>query len=199
MISGVVCMVAATYGTTASAQEPASTPAPAPAPAPVTGYAPPKLAWDKGDPIPPGYTPSTEIREGFVIAGAVTLGISWVFGGVLPGIGLLAACGATGTFTPGAQSALCAAGGVLFIPGIGPFISMAALGAGGATGGAGYVILLIDGAVQSTGAVLLLYGLIAQRDVLVRSDKLGKTSVLKWMPTPMAVGTGHGFGVVGTF
>ncbi len=75
---------------------------------------------------------------------------------------------------------------------------MAVLAGIGANGAAGYAILAIDGAVQSTGAVLLLYGLIAQRDVLIRSDKVGSTTI-KWMPAPMAVGTGQGLGVVGTF
>jgi hypothetical protein len=198
LLSGVVCVGATLYAATASAEEPATTTGtPPPAAQPVTSYAPPKLAWDKGDPVPPGYTPSTEIREGFVIAGAVTLGVSWVFGGVIPGIGLLAACSAANS--GGVQTGSCApAGGVLLIPGIGPFLAMAAVATTGANAGVGYAILAIDGAVQSAGAVLLIYGLASQRDVLIRNDKL-KTSVLKWIPMPMAVGTGHGLGLVGTF
>src|SRR5260221_4968531 len=101
LAAGILAGVTILCAGTAEAQEPGATgtgtatgPVYSANPAAPTGYLPPKLSWNKGDPVPPGYTPSTEIREGFVIAGAVTLGVSWVFGGLLPGIGLLAACGA---------------------------------------------------------------------------------------------------------
>lgn len=181
ILSAAAFVLASAYSVNADAQ-------PAPAPGMVPGYAPPRLEWSKGEPIPPGYTPSTEIRSGFVIAGAVTLGVTWIFGGIVPGIAGTAA--GAGEF------------GVMFVPAVGPFIAMPVLAAAssGSSGlGAAYAILVIDGLAQSTGAALLLYGLLAQRDVLIRNDKVGNTNV-KWMPTPMPMGTaGRGFGVVGTF
>lgn len=194
-------LAAATTATQpASAQAPptqaASTPAPPPpgAPVAVPGYMPPTLAWNKGDPIPAGYTPSTEIRTGFVVGGGVTLGVTWLFGSALPSVVLLTGCGK--------EAGPCATGATLLVPGIGPFIAMAPLAAwskGDTNAAPAYVILALDGIVQSTGAALLLYGLLAQKDVLVRKREVGENT-LRWMPTPMRLGaSGHGLGVVGTF
>jgi hypothetical protein len=176
-LSVAAFLAASAFGAEASAQT-------------VPGYSPPKLDWSQGEPIPPGYHPSTEIRQGFVIAGSVTLGVSWVFGGVIPGIIVLAG-GGGGYGVP------------LLIPAIGPFISMGtiagAAGSGGSVGGAVLAVLAVDGLVQSAGAALLIYGVVAKKDVLVRNDRVGNTTVT-WMPTPMAVGQrGQGFGIVGTF
>ncbi|HEY4120424.1 MAG TPA: hypothetical protein VGM56_21310, partial [Byssovorax sp.] len=67
--------------------------------------------------------------------------------------------------------------------------------------GTAYAVLAIDGLVQSTGAALLIYGLAAPRDVLVRDQttRVGNTTIT-WKPAPMAMGIGgQGIGITGTF
>ena len=86
------------------------------------GYLPPTLEWNKGDPIPAGYHPDTEPRTGFVIAGAVTLGVTWALAGLLPGIVGLSACSDVGGFVR-----LWRVRHVALIPGVGPFITMIAV------------------------------------------------------------------------
>ncbi len=146
--------------------------------------------WEPGDPIPPGYHPEGEIRQGLVIAGAVTLGTTWLLLGVLPASLTLAACSEFGS-----SGTDCALAGTLFVPAIGPFIAMPF-----ATESAlAEVLLAFDGLAQSSGAVMLILGLALQKDVLVKDVAIGDTDI-KFKPTPMSVGrTGNGFGVVGTF
>lgn len=169
---------------------------PVAAPPQILMVAPRTLEWEKGEPIPPGYHPSTEVIESLVIAGSVTLGVMWIFGGVLPGILGIAGCDAIDS---AGGDIGCAPGfGVLIIPVIGPFISAALFGADGTLAGAGAAVLVVDGIVQSAGAAMLIAGLVVQNDILLRDDAIGSTHI-KWKPTPMAVGTGYGVGIVGSF
>jgi hypothetical protein len=52
--------------------------------------------------------------------------------------------------------------------------------------------LIADGVIQAAGATLLIVGVAAEREVLVRNDEAIHV-------TPMSVGSGYGAGVVGTF
>jgi hypothetical protein len=155
-------------------------------------YTFPRLEWTKGEPIPPGYVPAKEMRSGLVIGGAITLGASYLFGGLLPGAAVIGGgCSI--------RQVACAVGGTLMIPVVGPFISIAPLASSESTGlGALYALLVFDGLVQIAGATLLLYGILAQRDYLLRKPKVrGRIS---WMATPMLLGeAGRGIGVVGRF
>jgi hypothetical protein len=150
---------------------------------------PGKLEWKKGDPVPLGYMAATASRTGFVVAGGIALGVAWAtsvgFGGTF-----LSVCSHARDSTR-----LCVASGTLFIPGLGPFVSMAVL----EPDARAYVPLAIDGAVQTAGAVMLIYGLASRRDVLVRTNEVAGTTV-RWAPTPMPMGqSGHGFGIRGTW
>jgi hypothetical protein len=208
--AGIAALLAGALGAAPALAQDAPPPAAPPAGAPIApmqpaappgivgmpaGYSPPRLEWNKGDPVPQGYHPTTEARTGFVIAGGVTLGVSWAFGGLLPGIAGLAACS-------GSNSGSCSGTfGVMLIPALGPFIAMGVLAGdkNSSNAGVAYAILAIDGSVQALGAALLIYGLASQRDVLVRNDIVGKTNV-RWTVRPMAMGkAGQGVGVLGTF
>jgi hypothetical protein len=134
--------------------------------------------WTEGEPVPSGYHPSSRIRKGPVIAGAVVFGVFYLFST------LGAAVGADSNQGSGNPEA------ALWIPCIGPFIQMASTSTA-----VGNWLLAIDGLAQSGGLALLIYGIAAPRTVLVRND-LG----LRIAPTLMPVGQGgQGVGVVGSF
>jgi hypothetical protein len=134
--------------------------------------------WEEGDPVPPGYHPSTRIRKGPVIAGAILFGVFYLFST------LVAAGGADSN--PGGSNPEAA----LWVPGIGPFIQMP-----GTSTTTGTWLLAVDGLVQTAGLAMLVYGIASPRPVLVRND-LG----VRFAPRPMALGrNGGGLGVVGSF
>jgi hypothetical protein len=187
------------YGAPASAQPPPPAPAPAPAalpppapgPTPVYVVAPPPIDWEPGSPIPPGYKEVTKYRTGLVIGGAVTFGVVWIPTAVVTSF-VVAAGGTATRAWP------------LFIPVVGPFISIGTLGLGGsgcAGGNAGLCALadfwlVFDGLVQAAGAGMLIGGLAAPKHVLV---PLGSAKI-DVRPTPLSFGkSGTGFGFTGTF
>lgn len=134
--------------------------------------------WEEGEPVPPGYHPSTRIRKGPVITGAILFGVFYLFS-------TLAAAGGADS-NPGGSNPEAA----LWIPGIGPFIQMP-----GTSTALGTWLLAVDGAVQTAGLSLLIYGIASPKPVLVRND-LG----LRLTPRPMALGrNGGGLGWVGSF
>ena len=80
----------------------------------------------------------------------------------------------------------------LFIPTVGPFITITQSSSAMAD-----VFLVIDGAAQSAGAILLVYGLTSPRTVLMRDNPIGRPMIL---PKPMLLGKdGAGVGLVGSF
>jgi hypothetical protein len=134
--------------------------------------------WEEGEPIPPGYHPSTRIRRGPVISGAIIFGIFYLFSTLAAAVG--------SDVSSGSSNPVAA----LWVPGIGPFIQM-----GSTSSATGNWVLALDGIAQSGGIALLVYGIAAPRSVLVRND-LG----FHVMPRPMALGrNGGGFGLVGSF
>ena len=191
--AGALAAIAAAAITFAPASSSAQYPPPPPPQGydqPPPGYVPQSVAmsgprvikdWEEGEPIPAGYHPVTRMRTGLVVGGAVTFGVVYLLGGILPAtIGTEAK--AT-ELTP------------LFAPVVGPFITMGTIG--NATGTAtARVFLAIDGLAQAAGVAMLIAGLAAPKTVLIRND-LGKVKV---MPTPMTFGkNSNGFGFVGTF
>lgn len=159
-------------------QPPVSVPSPAqPAQAPVvqqvqpTFSGPMKMDWDDRRPAPAGYHVESEIRTGLVISGAVTLGTFYA----------LTALGAaiSNDLKRGSATAL-------YVPVAGPFVQI-----GNSTSETGKFFLVLDGLIQTTGAVLLVAGLAAPKTVAVRDD------VAKIQIRPV-LGPGSA-GLVGTF
>lgn len=141
--------------------------------------APPELDWEPGQPIPPGYKPSTKIRKGLVIGGAVSLGTMWI----------LSVVGATQDLSRGRSE-----GAPLFVPVVGPFIAIGTSGTSTSTDRTNAVAFALDGIVQTAGAALLIAGIAWPKPILVR------TKELTLQPTPMSFGkAGSGFGFAGTF
>ncbi|MDP8999159.1 MAG: hypothetical protein M3O46_03510 [Myxococcota bacterium] len=137
--------------------------------------------WEEGEPIPPGYHPVQRMRRGPIIAGAVTFGVLYF-------LNVLVAAG--GTDAANVNHSSSSLNG-LYVPVIGPFITMTQTSSAIAN-----VFLVLDGAGQAAGAVLLLYGLTSPQTVL-RRDNYGRPTLL---PQPMFFGrNGGGVGLTGTF
>jgi hypothetical protein len=137
--------------------------------------------WQDGEPIPPGYHPVQRARRAPIIAGAVTFGILYL-------ISVLVAAGGTDDANRNHTGNSLAG---LYVPVVGPFITMTQN-----SSAVGNVVLVLDGAGQAAGAVLLLYGLVAPQTVLVRDD-YGRPKLL---PQPMLFGkSGGGIGLSGAF
>ncbi len=166
---------------------------PYPYPYPYPGYPPaaaqskPKprvLPYHEGQRIPDGYYLEDGIHRGAAIAGAAVLGGSY-------GIGIATAAG----FNFVDRS------GWLALPVAGPFITAAARHDTCPTTTDTYnpctddqvarTMLILDGLAQTTGAILLVWGLNTHTKQLVRED--AKYVVV--MPT--RVGSGYGLGVTG--
>ncbi|MES1184872.1 MAG: hypothetical protein ABUL60_13745 [Myxococcales bacterium] len=145
------------------------------------------LPYEDGEPIPAGYQVRQEIRRGPVIAGAIVMGVPWTFSVI------------------GASAAdFEDMSGFLLLPGVGPWLMLLAGGANDVDCGlrddfcardrSGLRgVLLLDGMVQSAGAVMLTIGLLYPRGYLV-PNVVGVSIV------PTQVGPhGYGLGAVGTF
>jgi hypothetical protein len=156
------------------------------------GYGPDYIAYEEGDPIPPGYVRDTRIRKGLVIGGAVTFGTLW-----------LASVVAAATLTANEEQQRTTFDGEgnlvevevddyipLYIPIAGPFITIATADAEVA----GAVPLVIDGVAQVGGLAMLIAGLAARQDVLRRS--VGEATIEL---TPVAMPGRFGLGLSGSF
>jgi hypothetical protein len=157
--------------------------APPPAYGQPMGFAGPRVITDyqAGDPVPPGYHPSTRVR-------------GWAIGA---GLGMFGAAYLPSLFVAAIGSDVCDSAGCnnvawpLYIPVVGPFIT---IGTYGATSATANIFLVIDGLLQSAGAALTIWGIASPKTVLVRND-LGSLSIA---PT-MVAGTSPGIGLSGTF
>jgi hypothetical protein len=121
-------------------------------PPPAAATAHPPLPYQDGHPIPNGYHVESTIREGPVIAGATTFGTGYIVSVVVGAVGLKSGS----NLIP------------MFIPIVGPFITLG-------TGEVGEFnmlilgpILVLDGLLQTAGAVALTVGLASPKKVLVR-------------------------------
>jgi hypothetical protein len=163
-------------GTTAQQPQtpPAAPPAPAAAPpeAALRVYPPPptlysspvrprELDWEDGQPIPEGYRVEGRIRKGLVIAGAATFGAAYI----LTALGAAIAIDNSEDGEPYEP---------LFIPVAGPFVTIRTADAS-ATATFG---LVVDGVVQVGGLAMLIAGLAAQEQVLVRVGDAELTPVV---------------------
>jgi hypothetical protein len=113
------------------------------------------------DDPPPGYHTESRARSGLVVGGAVMFGISYVLSvtGAVAG-----SAGGSTEYNP------------LYIPVLGPFIALGSTHTFEATNDAGTQVgrvfgaigLIFDGLIQVTGASLIIVGVAARRDVVVR-------------------------------
>lgn len=163
-------------------------------PPPGYGYGPPppqgpeEMDYIEGMTIPPGYTRDSQIRKGLVIGGAVTFGTMWLLS-VAVGAVAMEIEEEDDEWGGDSDGVSPTDAGMLMIPVGGPFISIATYEA--SAGGA--VLLVIDGIAQAGGLAMLIVGLAAKKDVLVRTGDVEMTV------TPM-VGQGRtGLGVLGRF
>jgi hypothetical protein len=145
-------------------------------PAFVLGTPPPpeELEYTEGAEIPPGYDIDTRARKGLVIAGAVTLGASW----------LLSSAAATllikkrevdeatsfGYRYDGDDDDETPPESALYIPLAGPWIALRTMNDD--LSPEGRAALVADGVVQAAGLAMLIGGLAARQKVLVRSEEV---------------------------
>jgi hypothetical protein len=145
-------------------------------PQPQQAMAPRELEWEPGEPITPGYHPSTKIRTGLVVGGACTFGALWI-------VNVFVASVAVEAHSSGLQP--------LFAPIVGPFIAIGTTH-GDALGG---FWLAFDGVVQAGGVAMLIAGIAAPKNRLLRNDISGKN----FLPMPMVFGPkSGGLGFIGT-
>jgi hypothetical protein len=137
--------------------------------------------WSEGEPIPPGYHAAQRAQRGLIIGGSVMFGVMYLLSVVVAAAVSDANKASGGTTNDDA----------LYIPGIGPFMLMP-----GNSSSLGNVVLAIDGAVQTGGIIMFIYGITSPKTVLVRND-LGSQ---KPLILPMRVGSdGYGMGLVAHF
>jgi hypothetical protein len=146
-----------------------------------------ELPYEEGQPVPAGYRVVSQPRRGLVIGGSIMTGVPWVF----------SVMGAVAADYDNKS-------GYLLVPGIGPWLMLLA---GGAKDNCSTVnglqlcdkqsglrsIIVLDGLVQTGGAVMFIAGLALPRKRLVRDDV-----TVSFVPTPMGR-DGYGIGAVGTF
>ena len=113
--------------------------------------------WNEGEPIPPGYHPSSRVRGGLIGGGAGLFGAVYLLFGLLP-----AAIGSDVCDVGGCKNTLWP----LYLPVVGPFITIGTVHNPGATGG---IFLALDGLAQAGGVAMIIIGAIG-RTVLVRND-----------------------------
>ncbi|MBI4701392.1 MAG: hypothetical protein HY744_09570 [Deltaproteobacteria bacterium] len=152
------------------------------------------LPYHEGQPIPPGYHRDTRIRTWAVAAGASTLCGLWLVSATIAA-GLQAEeddryvptyPGSTYVYEPDVFWPLA-------IPVVGPFVAIETAHAENI----GVSMLLLDGLVQTAGAVGLVLGVALPSDVLVWKPGSGPVAV---RPGPAALGAaGPGLGLSGSF
>ncbi|GAC1363342.1 MAG: hypothetical protein NVSMB47_15150 [Polyangiales bacterium] len=133
---------------------------------------PPRLDYEEGDAIPPGYSVRSRIRKGLVVGGAVTFGVLYV-------LSVLVADTTKGFDSDNLRS--------LYIPAIGPFIALSKV-----QGGNG--VLILDGIGQTGGLIMLIAGAAFPRHELVRNDILADVHVVPLLGSGLG-----GLGLAGAF
>jgi hypothetical protein len=136
---------------------------------------PATLPYEEGEVVPRGYDLKKRPVRSMVIAGAVTFGSTYVVS-LLTSATILAADSHSGK--PLAP---------LFVPIAGPFITIGTA----KSDGAGTLWLVLDGVAQTAGAVMLIYGLVAEEKYLQRqpmtfAEQLKKPELLVG-PTSMGL------------
>jgi len=151
--------------------------------------------WSEGDPIPPGYHPISRVRGGLVAGGASLFGAMYLLFGLLPATIDSDSC--SGYSGSSCHNTLWP----LYIPVVGPFITMGTNGSHSTTVG---LLLAIDGLAQAGGMAMMIFGAIG-RTVLMRNDlgmnplefRVGQAKKLELQPMMgmgmTQSGTGGGF------
>jgi len=164
---------------------------PAGPPVPPLATGPDELEWVEGAAIPPGYEPDTRVRKGLLIGGLVTFGVAWLGSAAAATYFIEQDRYNERTFQVGDDSGEeYPAAAPLYVPVIGPFIAIGTMDPDKRITAA----LVADGVVQIGGLAMALAGLIAQEQVLVRSDTASVTVV----PTVAPQGAG-GVSLLGSF
>jgi len=121
------------------------------APPPVFG--PSRLPYREGDPIPPGYTIELRPRYSLATAGVATFAPLYGMSVLLAGSFVGSEERTSGNYVP------------LFIPVIGPFVTIGTTDAEGP----GTLLLMLDGLGQATGAALILAGMFSDQKFISRT------------------------------
>jgi hypothetical protein len=150
------------------------------------GYQPPEpprtLHYEEGQPIPQGYYLEENVRRGPIIAGIIVLAVPYAIG-----------------FSVASALDFQDTTAWLVVPVLGPWITLATredVCDPGSTfcddDRAIRTLLVFDGLVQGTGAVLLFWGMTSKTKRLVRQDVTLQVG-------PRRVGTGFGIGAAARF
>jgi hypothetical protein len=140
-----------------------------PAHTPLPWYAPRVLAYEEGQPIPPGYAVTQRRRRSLIVAGAALFGASWLTSA------LTAATVVAGTNRHRSEVA------PLFAPFAGPWITVATsrdARLDDPDRRMNGVLLVVDGVAQLTGAALFLAGMVTREPVLTRTRQSFDTAAL---------------------
>lgn len=113
---------------------------------------PPKLAWRPGEAVPPGYTPESGPNKKLLIGGLVSFGTLYLASTITGYVTTIAGDG--GAFGP------------MFIPVVGPFVTIATAEAEGV----GTYLLALDGVGQAVGATLFCLSFPVHDHWLERQD-----------------------------
>jgi hypothetical protein len=150
--------------------------------------------WHEGEPIPPGYHPSTRVRTGLIAGGLTMFGAPYLISVLAAAIGEDAKNSST-IYNSSCNCYQTQAGtndaAPLFIPVVGPFITM-----GNSNSASLDVLLVVDGLLQAAGVGLFIYGVAVPKTVLVRND-LGKVKINP--PMPFVGKNSMGLGLSGSF
>ena len=153
---------------------------------------PPEVVNYDGGPVPAGYHVEERPRKALIITGALLTGVPWVLGI---------------TFAGGAKPSFENQTGWLVLPVLGPWLTLATRKTSDCTNtssgsycfndgdeGAKRTLLVFDGLLQATGAVLFIAGIANPKKVVAR-DFVGK---LQFTPAPIGR-LGYGGFVTGEF
>ncbi len=148
--------------------------------------------WNEGEPIPPGYHPSSRVRGGLIGGGAGLFGAFYLISALVAAVGTDVCNSGINCHNPFWP---------MYIPVAGPFITIGTVG----SSATGDIFLILDGLAQAGGVAMIIVGAIGHT-VLVRNDlgeaknplefKVGKTASVQLQPM-MGMGvshTGHGGG-----
>ncbi|MEM1030146.1 MAG: hypothetical protein AAGN82_07345 [Myxococcota bacterium] len=155
LCGGVVAMVGGPHRD-AAAQARSDKPAAAAA-LPPASSPPSASASEAPEVLPPGVYPRLRGRRDVLVAGSVTLGVSWVLTGVAGAIAIADRDDDAGLGGPSVSAHV-----PLFVPVAGPFLAAATLDPGAVGTGA----LLVDGLVQTAGLGMLIGAFVAPERVL---------------------------------
>jgi hypothetical protein len=111
------------------------------------------LPYEDGDPVPAGFNVRSRANRSLIIAGSITFGAPYLISALVAATVVSADSNSGGEFAP------------LFVPIVGPFITIGTAHAEGA----GTFWLIFDGLAQAGGAAMFIAGLTMQEKYLQRA------------------------------